>query len=105
MKQCNRFAISGIATGLLLLCTTSADAYIGPGAGLSLFGALWALIAAVAAALAFIVLWPIRKAMKRRTAQKESTVAVSHAAAADDPAAGRATVPNARHDTPETLSR
>jgi membrane protein implicated in regulation of membrane protease activity len=104
MKQLNRFAISGIATGLLLLCIASADAYIGPGAGLSLFGALWALIAAVAAALAFLVLWPIRKAMRRRTAQKKAAAAVSQSATADH-AAGRTTVPDAMHDTPETLTR
>jgi len=104
MKQLNRFAISGIAAGLLLLCAASADAYIGPGAGLSLFGALWALIAAVAAALAFIVLWPVRKAMQRRKAQKKAVAAVSQSAAAD-PTAGRATVPNAMHETPETLTR
>jgi len=104
MKQLNRFAISGIAAGLLLLCTASADAYIGPGAGLSLFGALWALIVAIGAALAFIVLWPVRKAMRRRAAQKKAATAVSQSAAADH-AAGRTPVPDAIHDTPETLTR
>jgi membrane protein implicated in regulation of membrane protease activity len=104
MKQPNRFAIPGIAAGLLLFCTASADAYIGPGAGLSLFGALWALIAAIAAALAFIVLWPIRNAMRRRTTQKKAAAAVSQSAAAD-PTTRRTTVPDAMHDTPETLTR
>jgi membrane protein implicated in regulation of membrane protease activity len=104
MKQLNRFAISGITAGLLLLCTTSADAYIGPGAGLSLFGALWALIVAIGAALAFIVLWPVRKAIRRRTTQKKAAAAASQSAAADH-AEGRATVPDSMHDTPETLTR
>jgi hypothetical protein len=41
-------------------------AYIGPGAGISLLGALWALVAAVGAAIVFVVAWPIRRALKRR---------------------------------------
>lgn len=86
-----RFLISGAAAGLLLLYTASADAYIGPGAGLSLLGALWALLVAVAAALAFLVVWPFRQAMKRRAAQKRAAMAVSP----DE------TVPEARHATPE----
>lgn len=86
-----RFLISSPAAGLLLLYTAPADAYIGPGAGLSLLGALWALIVAVAAALAFLVLWPFRQAMKRRAAQKRAAMAVSPGA----------TVPEARHAPPE----
>jgi membrane protein implicated in regulation of membrane protease activity len=43
-----------------------AFAYIGPGAGLSLVGALWAVIAAVGAALFFIVAWPLRRMLRRR---------------------------------------
>jgi hypothetical protein len=94
-----RFLISGAATGLLLLYTAPADAYIGPGAGLSLLGALWALIVAVAAALAFILLWPFRQAMKRRAAQKRAAIDVSPSTV--DSAAACETVPEARHTTPE----
>ncbi|ESR22705.1 hypothetical protein [Lutibaculum baratangense] len=54
-----------IATTLALL-PTAASAYVGPGAGLSLLGALWALVAAVGLAIAFVVAWPIRKLMRRR---------------------------------------
>jgi hypothetical protein len=104
MKQRNRFAISGIVAGLLLFCTASAEAYIGPGAGLSLLGALWALIVAVGAALAFIVLWPVRKAMRRRMTQKKAAAGVSQSATAN-PTAGRAIAPEAMHKTPETLTR
>ncbi|TWH00585.1 hypothetical protein L598_001000000230 [Mesorhizobium sp. J18] len=49
-----------------ILAPTAAFAYVGPGAGLSLLGALWALVAAIATAVLFIVAWPIRKAMRRR---------------------------------------
>jgi hypothetical protein len=45
---------------------SAAMAYVGPGAGLSLLGALWALVAAVAVALFFVVAWPVRKLLKRR---------------------------------------
>lgn len=95
----HRFLISSVAAGLLLLYTASADAYIGPGAGLSLLGALWALIVAVGAALAFLVLWPFRQAMKRRAARKRSAMAGSPATA--DRAAVCETGPEARHATPE----
>ncbi len=45
---------------------------MGPGAGLSLLGALWALIAAIGIAIAFVVAWPIRKMLrKKKTAQPQ----------------------------------
>jgi drug/metabolite transporter (DMT)-like permease len=44
----------------------TASAYVGPGAGLSLLGALWGLLAAIFAALAFVLMWPLRKMMKAR---------------------------------------
>jgi hypothetical protein len=45
---------------------TGAEAYVGPGAGLSLLGAVWAFIAAIGTAIAFIVAWPIRKLLRNR---------------------------------------
>jgi hypothetical protein len=102
-RQLNRFVISGAAAGLLL-SSTLAEAYIGPGAGLSLLGALWALIAAVVAAVAFIVLWPIRQAMKRRAAQKKAAMAVSQSSSAADRDAAY-TASDAMHATPEAPPR
>lgn len=49
-----------------LFAATPALAYVGPGAGLSLLGALWGVAAAVAVALAFVVAWPVRRLIKRR---------------------------------------
>jgi membrane protein implicated in regulation of membrane protease activity len=46
-----------------------AMAYIGPGAGLSLVGALWAVIAAVGAALFFVLAWPLRRMLRRRRSE------------------------------------
>lgn len=43
----------------------AANAYVGPGAGLSLLGALWALLLAIGALLAFVGLWPIRRFLRR----------------------------------------
>lgn len=55
-----------LSTGLLL--PTVAFAYVGPGAGLSLLGALWALLAAVFMAVSLVVAWPLRRMLRRRRA-------------------------------------
>ncbi|WP_199671363.1 hypothetical protein [Salinisphaera sp. Q1T1-3] len=47
----------------------AAQAYVGPGAGLSLLSALWGLLCAVGAALLFVILWPLRR-MRRRRAER-----------------------------------
>lgn len=47
----------------------SAAAYVGPGAGLSLLGALWGLLLSVGAALWFVIMWPLRR-MRKRAQQK-----------------------------------
>jgi membrane protein implicated in regulation of membrane protease activity len=64
MKQITAFAAFALALSL----PTAALAYVGPGAGLSLLGALWALVAAIATALLFVVAWPVRKMLRRRRA-------------------------------------
>lgn len=57
---------------VLFLVATPAMAYIGPGAGLSLLGALWGLVAAVGAALLFVLLWPLRRMLRRRREAKKA---------------------------------
>ncbi len=59
-------AYSRMAVGLGGLAITvglaaPALAYVGPGAGLTLLGALWGLIAAVVMSVGFIILWPFRR--------------------------------------------
>jgi hypothetical protein len=43
-----------------------AAAYVGPGAGITMLGALWGLVVAVVAALGFLVMWPLRRYIFRR---------------------------------------
>lgn len=47
-------------------------AYVGPGAGLSLLGALWGLLLALGAALVFLVLWPWRRYRQKRAQARQA---------------------------------
>jgi membrane protein implicated in regulation of membrane protease activity len=62
-------AAATLAGGVSLVAAAPAFAYVGPGAGLSLLGALWGVAIAVLAALAFVVIWPIRQMIRRRAAR------------------------------------
>jgi hypothetical protein len=57
---------------LALAASAPAMAYVGPGAGLTLLSALWGLLVAVLAAVAFLVVWPIRRWRRRRQAALET---------------------------------
>jgi len=61
------------AAALAVTISSPAFAYVGPGAGLSLLGALWALLLAVGAALLFLVAWPLRRMRRRRREQATAT--------------------------------
>lgn len=63
------------AAAYALLASQTAAAYVGPGAGLSLLGALWGLLLAIGAAVAFIILWPLRRYLKRRDRQNAAHAA------------------------------
>lgn len=64
MKR-NGLSAAGIGLALVFTWVTPAAAYIGPGAGLSLLGALWGVFAAIAAALLFLLIWPLRRLLRR----------------------------------------
>jgi hypothetical protein len=82
---------SGISQGtigaalLLLLAPGLALAYVGPGAGISMLGALWGLIVGVVMAVGVILFWPIR-IMLRKAKAKKANAGEASAAAADDTA-------------------
>ena len=58
--------VAGLGAVLTFGWAAPALAYIGPGAGLSLLGALWAVVLAVCAALLFLLLWPLRRLLRQR---------------------------------------
>lgn len=63
------------------LCATAAlwaqpaAAYVGPGAGLSLLGALWGLVIAVAVAVGFVIAWPVRRMLRARSSSRADKAA------------------------------
>ena len=50
---------------ILLTFSSSAFAYIGPGAGVSFLGSVWAVLAGILLAISAILIWPIRYAIRR----------------------------------------
>jgi hypothetical protein len=75
---------------------TPALAYIGPGAGITMLGALWGVVAAVALALGAVLFWPVRALLRRRGRPAAAAAATrgdddgAATAAAAAPAAGAA---------------
>jgi membrane protein implicated in regulation of membrane protease activity len=60
---------------LFIGIANTASAYVGPGAGLSLLGALWGLVLAVGAALWFVIIWPLRRMRKRSQQRRDDAEA------------------------------
>lgn len=60
-----RAALLALGTAAIALAALPASAYVGPGAGLTLIGALWGLVVAVVMSLGFILLWPFRRLLRR----------------------------------------
>jgi uncharacterized membrane protein len=56
----------GLLVGTLLLWAQPAAAYIGPGAGITMLGALWGVVVAVGLALGAVLFWPIRILLRKR---------------------------------------
>jgi len=62
----NLIVIAAVSAASVLWMQPAA-AYVGPGAGLSLLGALWGLVVAIVAAVGFVVAWPLRRAWRARS--------------------------------------
>ncbi len=56
---------------LLLFMPTTIFAYVGPGAGITFLGALWAVITAIVLAIGGFLVWPIRALIRRRKRNKQ----------------------------------
>jgi hypothetical protein len=50
----------------LSLFAPPAFAYIGPGAGITVLGALWGVVVAIVLAVVAVILWPLRVVFRRR---------------------------------------
>jgi len=72
-------------TMILIVLAGPAQAYVGPGAGVSLIGAAVGLIFAIVLALGVIVLWPLRRLLKRRKTARQDVDGNDPAPASADP--------------------
>ena len=79
-----------VALGAMMLAAIwpdQAHAYFGPGAGVTMLGALWGVIAAIGFAIFAFLAWPVRALLRRRKRNAQAAPGVSGAATARD--AGR----------------
>lgn len=59
---------------VFLLCSSSmAFAYIGPGAGVSFLGSVWAVLIGIVLAVAAVLIWPIRYLIRRLRRRVDSS--------------------------------
>jgi hypothetical protein len=90
-----RAALLAIGTSMVALAASPAFAYVGPGAGLTLLGALWGLIIAIVLSVGFILLWPLRRLMRRN---KPVSATDDRQPVDDDPTHSMLTNPSDRDD-------
>jgi len=57
---------AAFALVMVVLLPASAAAYVGPGAGVSLIGATVGLLVALAMAVGFVIVWPVRALLRHR---------------------------------------
>ena len=77
-----------MAVMLGALWSAPALAYIGPGAGITMLGALWGVVVAIALAIGAVLLWPLRILFRRRRnrvakAADESSAGATEASSSD----------------------
>jgi membrane protein implicated in regulation of membrane protease activity len=61
-----------LAVLFLLLFCVSAEAYVGPGSGLSVLGSLWAVLVGIVLAIVAILTWPLRLLWRRWRRKRSS---------------------------------
>jgi len=60
---------------LLLIASADALAYIGPGAGISFLGSLWAVIVGIVLAIMAVLAWPMRILWRKLRGRDKSRTA------------------------------
>ena len=85
-----------LLTAALIFALTPALAlaYVGPGAGISMLGALWGLIVGVVMALGVILFWPIRMMIRKMRANKANAEEATAGAADSAADSGNKTADN-----------
>ncbi len=93
-------------TVIALLLTGTAAAYVGPGAGISVLGALWGLIIGVVMAVGVILFWPIRVMIRKIKANKGDQASEANTTASDtdaDPDASGEQAATSRTSSPSQM--
>jgi len=68
----SNLGVHGLLVSFFIAITTApAQAYVGPGAGMGLISAFFALIAVVAMSLFMILLYPIKALLKKHRGEKQ----------------------------------
>jgi hypothetical protein len=67
-----------IVIALLAVAPLTAQAYVGPGAGVGMIGSLLAVLGAILLAVVGLILWPLRMLRKRRQAKGGSPTENGH---------------------------
>jgi hypothetical protein len=76
-KPTTPFILTLAAAALVASWTEPAAAYIGPGAGITMLGALWGVIVAIALAVGAVLFWPIRILLRKRRKPAAAAPAVA----------------------------
>lgn len=91
---------TGILFGIAALSVTDvAQAYVGPGLGLSAIGTAFAFIGAIFLAVVGFVWYPIKRLLRRRRPDRQSKKAASRIVSERSPAKSDAEAPTAKKTT------
>jgi len=96
------FLRKNLLAAAMLMLPGLASAYVGPGAGISLLGALWGLLLGIFVAVGVVLFWPIRTLMRKMRANKAAKTdqnTASGADATDSAAVGAADIDSAKTRT------
>jgi len=75
--------LAALAGGVAILTSTAAQAYVGPGAGLSAIGSLVALVLAVLVAIIGFLWYPLKRLMKGKKTASDVVIEDDAPAAKD----------------------